>query len=127
MNEKVLRRICGFAAFLAVFFLLSGCRQQESRREEMRDEIFAYVLKNKSELDHNGGLYVCYDIIGEPDGWVEFGYVYSDYKRTFGINRHKEYPNVYFYDRGIRRDLNGEWVYEEQICSHWYYYEVHPY
>ena len=130
---RTIRQITALLLAFLILLPLTGCGQQESRREEMRDKIFDFVLKRRNSLDNNGGLYRKYDAFAEPDGWVEFGYLYQEESKYttldngygFGPVSNDKTTGNYYYDRGVRRETYGEWEYREKICNNWYYYEIH--
>ena len=93
-------------------------------RNQIRDEIFEYVIENKDELkqtDTEHRQYFEYTDKGFIDSGVIYGYFYSP---------HDEYQN---YTRTYRNGYlrygspnSGEgWCYFEKICKNWYYYEEH--
>ena len=93
-------------------------------RNQIRDEIFEYVLENKDELEQTDAehrQYFEYADKGFIDSGVIYGYFYSP---------HDEYQN---YTRAYRNGYlrygspnSGEdWCYFEKICDNWYYYEEH--
>lgn len=93
-------------------------------RNQIRDEIFEYVIENKDELEQTDAehrQYFEYADKGFIDSGVIYGYFYSP---------HDEYQN---YTRAYRNGYlrygspnSGEdWCYFEKICDNWYYYEEH--
>lgn len=93
-------------------------------RNQIRDEIFEYVLENKDDiklenLARRQEFY--YTSTGLSIGGVEYGYIYSpsnDY--SYGGEKYRNGYRTY----GIP-DEDTDWYYEERICENWFYYEIH--
>ena len=93
-------------------------------RNQIRDEIFEYVIENKDELkqtDTEHRQYFEYTDKGFIDSGVIYGYFYSP---------HDEYQNyTRTYRNGYLRygspNSGEDWCYFEKICENWYYYEEH--
>ena len=93
-------------------------------RNQIRDEIFEYVIENKDEIVlKNPALRqeFYYKFIGLSIGGVEYGYVYNP-RNDFSYGGEK-YQNGYR-TYGIP-DEDTDWYYEERICENWFYYEIH--
>ena len=91
---------------------------------QIRDEIFEYVIENKDELkqtDTEHRQYFEYAQWSFIDSGVIYGYFYSP---------HDEYQNyTRTYRNGYLRygspNSGEDWCYFEKICDNWYYYEEH--
>lgn len=94
-------------------------------RNQIRDEVFEYVLENHAVLEQSisgGYKNFVHETTGlAPTASSEYGYFYST------SNNYGEYG--YRYKNGYRMDAylddDFDWYYEEQICENWYYYEIH--
>ena len=93
-------------------------------RNQIRNEIFEYVIENKDEIDlENPALRqeFYYKPTGLSISGVEYGYVYNP-RNDFSYGGEK-YRNGYR-TYGIP-DEDTDWYYEERICENWFYYEIH--
>ena len=93
-------------------------------RNQIRDEIFEYVIENKDEIElKNPALRqeFYYKPTGLSISGVEYGYVYNP-RNDFSYGGEK-YRNGYR-TYGIP-DEDTDWYYEERICENWFYYEIH--
>lgn len=112
--------------FYGVFFaglpVVGFAGQIESN--QIRNEIFKYVLENKDEIElKNPALRqeFYYKSTGLSIGGVEYGYIYSpsnDY--SYGGEKYRNGYRTY----GIP-DEDTDWYFEERICENWFYYEIH--
>ena len=93
-------------------------------RNQIRDEIFEYVIENKDDLEQTDAehrQYFEYADKGFIDSGVIYGYFYSP---------HDEYQNYSTpYRNGYLRygspNSGEDWCYFEKICDNWYCYEEH--
>lgn len=93
-------------------------------RNQIRDEIFEYVIENKDEIAlENPALRqeFYYKSTGLSISGVEYGYIYNP-RNDFSYGGEK-YRNG-FRTYGIP-DEDTDWYYEERICENWFYYEIH--
>ena len=93
-------------------------------RQQIRNEIFAYVQENKDSIDLHDPQYTQYFEYSEwglIDAGVIYGYIYSP------NNEHSSYGKKY--RRGYRSvgptTYGDGWFYFEKICDNWFYYEEH--
>lgn len=93
-------------------------------RNQIRDEIFEYVIENKDEIElENPALRqeFYYKPTGLSISGVEYGYIYNP-RNDFSYGGEKYRTGYRTY--GIP-DEDTDWYYEERICENWFYYEIH--
>lgn len=114
--------IIGIIAFLLPlpFIYISG----QAERNQIRNEIFAYVLENRDSIElinPNFQQDFFYTATGLQDGGVEYGYYYEpDDVHTLRGEPYRGGYRTY----GVPDD-DTDWYYSERICENWFYYEIH--
>ena len=96
----------------------------EIQHYEIRGEVFQYVEDHKESIavkNPENTQYFIYSEWGFVDAGVIYGYFYSpEDERT---DYCEEYRDGFRYETPTR--YGDGWVYFEEICDNWYYYEEH--
>ncbi len=112
--------------FILLLAILFGAAfiAREVQHYEIRSEIFEYVEENRDSIELKSPEHTQYFIYAEDGFWdagVIYGYFYSPVDEN--INGCEAYHGGFRYE-GATSYGNG-WVYFEEICDNWYYYEEH--
>ena len=123
MAVYAMKKLILFLLLLAIVPVVAAISGNTQDRQ-IRTEIYEFVTENKDFIDLNNPEHIQYFEYyewGFVDSGVIYGYFYSPDNQcvSYGSKYRKGYRS-----EGSPNYGNG-WVYFEQICDHWYYYEEH--
>lgn len=121
-KKLLIRLVIFFSVTITIICLCIAQIITDITTDPIKVEVINYVLENKDtpEFEQYKTRYdTYYTSTGYWDASVEYGFYYEeeDIPRTAN-----SYGNGYRYSYG---SIATDWRYEEQICEHWYYYEIH--